>query len=186
MSATDHPICPPELLSEAAARADADTTAGLSAVEDLLHSYPADPRLHFLKGSLLAALSRFDEALAPFTQAVRLNPQFPIARFQLGLLQLTSGDAAAAAATWAPLEALDPEQPLRLFAEGLLRLAADEFALAEALLRRGVAANAELPPLNRDMQVVLDAMSARAAADDPEATSSAHLLLQFSGKGTRH
>lgn len=186
MQPTTTLICPAELLAEATDRAEHDTSAGLSTVDGLLRRYPADPRLHFLRGSLLAALNRFGEALIPLTEAVHLDPQFAIARFQLGMLQLTSGDAGSAAATWRPLADLANDHPLRLFAEGLQRLAQDDFAGAEALLRKGLLCNTQIPVLNRDMQLVLDTMSARAAPDDPQESSSAHLLLQLSGKGTRH
>jgi tetratricopeptide (TPR) repeat protein len=179
-------LCPAPALTAASDRAERDTADGLAAVEALLRDYPTDPRLHFLKGSLLAALQRVDEALAPFAAALIYDPGYAIARFQLGLLQLSSGDPAAAAATWAPLAALGPEEPLRLFADGLQRLAVDDFAGAEAQLRRGIAGNSQIPALNRDMQLVLDTMSAGPPSEEPPASSSAQLLLQLSGKGTRH
>lgn len=180
--------CPSELLQEVAAQAERDTGAGLAAVETLLRSYPGDARLQFLKGSLLAALDRFGEALAPFADAVRLDPNFGLARFQMGLLQLTSGDVQGAGATWAPLQTLSPEDPLRLFSEGLQHLARDDFAAAERLLREGLARNTQLPALNRDMQLVLQQMTGSSAPQGEEsyASSSAHLLLQLATKNTRH
>lgn len=186
MSPTANPLCPTSSLTAATDLAERDTSDGLAAVETLLRDYPEDPRLHFLRGSLLAALHRFDEALAPFAEALRCDPSYAVARFQLGLLQLSSGDVDAARESWRPLATLDPEEPLRLFAEGLQCLAVDDFAGAETRLRRGIAGNSKIPALNRDMQLVLETMAAGTGGHDSEQSSSAHLLLQLSGKGTRH
>lgn len=186
MQPTADLTCPMERLAEAAARAECATADGLVAVDELLRGYPADPRLHFLKGSLLAALDRFGEARAAFEAALRIDPQFALARFQLGLLELSSGDAASASATWEPLLHLDPAEPLRLFAEGLQKLAVDDFAGAETRLKMGIERNTATPLLNRDMQLVLDRMAARPASEPEAFSSSAQLLLQMSGKGTRH
>lgn len=178
--------CPAELLADAAHRAEADTAAGLAAVDELLRTYPRDPRLHFLKGSLLAALNRFGEAVGPFVNAVNIDPHFALARFQLGLLQLSSGDPASAAATWSAFQNLDAQEPLRLFAEGLLSLARDDFADTEARLKAGIARNASAPALNRDMQLVLDQLAGASPPHEGEVLSSAQLLLQLSSRGTRH
>ena len=88
-------------------RADAGGR-GLAATDAALADYPADPRLLFLRGSLLAGLQRYDEARAAIAGAVELAPEFAIARFQLGFLQLTSGAAREAETTWAPLRRLRP------------------------------------------------------------------------------
>src|SRR5260221_14244355 len=56
-------------------------------------------------------------------RAVEIAPHYALARFQLGFLQFTSGDAAAAEATWRPLEALPGDSPLRLFSGGVRALA---------------------------------------------------------------
>lgn len=184
--------CPNELLNEAIEVIRRDDNAGLDQLDSLLKSYPADSRLHFLRGSLLAGLRRYDDARQAMRAAVRITPDFWVARFQLGFLELTSGEAAAAAATWAPLEELAADHYLRLFASGLQHLARDEFAECVAELRDGMARNHENPQMNADMQLVLDNIPEDAgvtppAPDAEEPTSSAAMLLQqYAAKPTRH
>lgn len=151
-------LCPDRLIQDAVGRIARDEPGGLQQVERLIADYPTDARLHFWYGSLLAAARRYDAASSAMSRAVELAPDFDIARFQLGFLAFTSGDAARAADVWRPLLASDPEDPLRLFAEGLERLAVDDFAAAAALLRRGIELNRSNPAQNKDMQLLLDAI----------------------------
>jgi len=180
-------LCPDDALLQLTELASGDTRQGLRRAEALLATYAHDPRLHFLRGSLLAALQRYDEAVAPMQEAIEIAPGFHIARFQLGLLHLTSGSAERAAETWRPLDGLDADDPLRLFAEGLQRMARDEYPAAERLLRDGMARNREHPPLNHDMQMMLDRMHEQADPPAEDASSQAHWLLQVSAsKQTKH
>ncbi len=122
-------------------------------------------------------------------EAVAIAPAYAIARFQLGFLELTSGDAAAAVSTWGPLGQLPQGDPLRLFSQGLQHLARDEFETAIELLERGVAANTEIPALNGDMRLIIDKTNETRvqgpAAEEP--MSSAHMLLQQNAaKATKH
>lgn len=186
-----NPLCPEETLAELAELAARDTEQGLRRTNALLAEYDEDARLHFLKGSLLAALQRYAEAEAPMRDAVDIAPDFHIARFQLGLLLLSSGDAAKAAEVWHPLSRLDATDALRLFAEGLQHMARDEFAQAEAMLRQGLERNNAHPPLNADMQMVLERIREQAAAPPHApaegASSEAHWLLQVAAaKQTKH
>jgi hypothetical protein len=179
--------CPPEDLAAAMAALRADDQAGLSAVEALARRFPGDARLLFLQGSVLAELRRYDEARAAMTAAVDVAPDFAIARFQLGLLELTSGLPVEAEATWGPLKRLPQDAPLRVFAEGLAHLIRDEFPQTVTLLRRGIALNGEIPILNRDMQLIIDALTSDNLPPVPdEPVSSTHLLLQQFVKPTKH
>jgi tetratricopeptide (TPR) repeat protein len=182
------PLCPDDTLVELAELADRDTEQGLRRTEVLLLDHEEDARLYFLKGSLLAALQRYGEAEKPLREAIEIAPEFHIARFQLGLLLLTSGDAEKAAEVWRPLGRLPSDDALRLFAEGLQHMARDEFSQAEALLRQGLERNMAHPPLNGDMQMVLDRMREQSAGQPAQpASSEAHWLLQTSkARPTKH
>jgi tetratricopeptide (TPR) repeat protein len=190
MSATQQTrICPDEALAEVAQVIAADDAEGLRQVDLLLRDYDLDARLHFLRGSLLAALKRYPEAILAIGRAVAIAPDFALARFQLGLLQLSSGDASSAVATWSPLHNLSSEEPLRLFAQGLEYLAQDRFADTVSALTEGISRNGENPALNADMQLVirdaLQAMDNAGPLDQP--ISETHLLLRrYSDKGTMH
>jgi tetratricopeptide (TPR) repeat protein len=153
-------------------------------VDRALAGFPHDPRLHFLRGSLLAGIGRPIEALSSLKKAVELAPDFAIARFQLGFFQLTSGEAAAALSTWGPLALLPESHYLRIFVGGLTYLIRDEFPQAMEQLQLGIAANQENPPLNRDMQLIVDRVGAigdnSAEGDDGSTSATSFLLGQFS------
>jgi tetratricopeptide (TPR) repeat protein len=118
--------------------------------------YPTDPRPLVLLGANLVNAGLVDVAEAAYVIALQRAPDFWLARFQLGLLQLTSGRPAAAMATWAPLEQLGEGDPLCLFKRGMEALTFDRFEDARRWLIAGKAANTTNEPLNRDMQMVID------------------------------
>lgn len=135
--------------------ANTDPGAAVAAIDALLGHFPEDARLHFLKGSMLVGLKRFIGAHTALSNAVRLDPDFQIARFQLGFFELTSGEADNAIATWAPLKVLPERHWIRHFVDGLEHLAADRFEACIEDLRAGIAANSENLPLNGDMQLII-------------------------------
>lgn len=128
----------------------------LKATDVALAAYNDDPRLHFLKGSMVASLGKSIEAYHAFKMAVELEPDFWIARFQLGFFQLTSGESENALKTWARLDMLPQEHYLKLFSVGLRHLVRDEFAQCIAHLESGIQANTENLPLNKDMALIIE------------------------------
>lgn len=181
----DADLCPPEQLETLAQAVSVDPAAGLLAVEAGLEAFPADPRLGFLRGSLLAGQGRYEEARRALAGVLELSPDYAIARFQYGLLLLSSGEPAAAETVWAPLAAAAPDDPLRLFAAGLNALARDAFAEAEQSLRQGIALNQAWPAVSQDMRKVLDGIAALRGEAEP-VTSSVDWLLRASAARTEH
>ncbi|MFT7724445.1 MAG: hypothetical protein QM788_16715 [Roseateles sp.] len=123
----------------------------------------ADASAHalFMLGSEYAQLGLAAEAKASMARAVELGPDFPLARFQLGMLHVTSGEVEAAKAAWAPLASLGtlhPQAYLAALHRGMLHLVADEFDAAVQALSEGVEQNHDNPPLNGDMRRVIDAI----------------------------
>lgn len=165
---------------------------GVDLVDQALGSHSDDPRLHFLRGSILASDRDYEAARAAVGEAVRLAPDYAIARFQLGFLEYTSGEPSLAAVTWQPLLSGASTDPLRLFAEGLLCLPGDDVSGALVRLKDGIAHNTAYPPLNRDMQLIIDELSGLSGAEAPdataeqEATSETDFLLRQFGPTTRH
>ena len=175
--------CSDEALKPVLATLQDNDEMGLAGLARLLETHPFDSRLHFLKGSVLAGLQHYEEGRAAMQKAVEIAPEFAIARFQLGFLELTSGLAADATATWAHFAGLAEDQPFRILSEGLNCLARDEFPEAVRLLRRGMELNTEHPLINNDMQLLLDEIGDRAAPQPEnkqvaESASATHMLLQ--------
>lgn len=130
--------------------------------------------LHHLLGATLAKLGDYARAESELAEAVRLNPQAHVARFQLGLLQLTNAQPQRAEVTWAALESLPAGAALRLFKKGLEALIRDQFADCAELLQKGIAANSGNAALNHDMRLILERLPASAlSAPDKNASVAA-------------
>lgn len=181
-------LCPDDRLVQLTERLGEQAGGGVALIEDVLRDFPRDPRLHFLKGSILASLQSYGEAKEAIAIALKEAPDYDIARFQLGMLHFTSGDADLAQQVWRPLESKPAKNPLRLFVRGLAHMARDEFEPAIEALRRGIALNTENPVLNNDMQMLIDGINAlQSGPPASDATSAADLLLrQSTTKATRH
>jgi tetratricopeptide (TPR) repeat protein len=181
-------ICPNDQMEDLLSYLRTGGSDGEHRVAGLIASYPRDGRLQFLRGSMLATGKQYDEARAAMRAAIDLAPYFWLARFQLGLLELTSGLPAEAIQTWAPLRDLAADNPLRLFSDGLQALIRDEFAEAVGKLRQGIGANIDNPPLNSDMQMMIDKIQSADGGSSGEPISATQLLLQTLGRSapTKH
>jgi hypothetical protein len=187
-------LCDDEVMRQVLAEVGASAEGGLARIEQLLGEFPRDPRLHFLKGSLLVGLKRFVGAHLAMSRALEIAPDYELARFQLGFFELTSGEADAAFRTWAPLDSLAPGSWMRLFVEGLRALAEDRLADCVTALRTGIAANSENLPLNADMELIIaecerldtSGQAGREAAGEASEVSATSLLLGNAGSRRRH
>lgn len=181
-------LCPDDRINALLAALRSDEARGTADLGALLRDYPHDPRLHFMRGSLLASRQDYSGARAAMRTAVDLAPDYAIARFQLGFLLLTSGESHAAQEAWGPLHALPAGNALRVFARGLSHLIHDEFDDAIRLLEEGISLNQENAPLNRDMQMIIDEVRNRKTAQPSSpATSTVDFLLQQAAlKATKH
>jgi tetratricopeptide (TPR) repeat protein len=139
---------------------------------------PNNAKATYLLGAVYAQLGLYDRAKQFLQQAVTLNPQEYTAVFQLGLLQLTSGDVGAAQNVWRGLDELGAEHFLHLFKSGMLALAEDRFVDCIDLLERGIRVNSANEALNNDMRNVLaSAQAAASAAPAADVPGVNHLVL---------
>ncbi|MGQ7829951.1 tetratricopeptide repeat protein [Altererythrobacter sp. Z27] len=131
----------------------------LTVLDRALSRYPSDPRLHFMRGSVLAGQARPIEAHAAMVRAIELAPGFRIARYQLGFFELTSGEADRALSTWGPLLTGPADDYLRVFVEGMTHLIRDEFSAAIRTFEHGISLNHENEPLNNDIRLLIKQIS---------------------------
>lgn len=186
-------LCDDVVMQQVLQAAGAEPEGGLAAIEAALADCPGDPRLHFLKGSLLIGQKRFVGAHRSMSRALEISPDYHLARFQLGFFELTSGEPDAALQTWLPLDVLPAGHWIRLFVEGLRHLAHDRFAECMASLREGIAANAENDPLNGDMLLIIEECEKLGGttggiakdSEDVEEVSATSFLLGSPGGGAR-
>lgn len=183
-------LCPDADIAALAALAGQDGAAGQAALMQRLADFPADPRLHFLSGSLRAGAGDFDGARIAMRRAIEIAPGYALARFQLGMLLMTSGEFPAALEVLHPLINAAPATYLEWFASGAAHFMRDDFDAAIPALRQGMALNVENAPLNHDMALLLSRLEApESEADDQEGAelSAARLLLQQAAlRSTRH
>lgn len=151
-----------------------DHGSALAYLKQGAQRFPDNVSMAFLLGAEHAQIGMFERAEAEFQRALTLDPGLAIARFQLGLLQLTQARPDDAKITWAGLDELPNDHALRLFKQGLEALAVDRFDEARTFLTQGMSANQINPDLNRDMANVLanipEGQGAQAA--EPEAGST--------------
>jgi tetratricopeptide (TPR) repeat protein len=152
-------------------------------LKDAAEKSPGNAKVRFLLGAEHAQIGLLDRAQEDMTAALEIDPGLVPARFQLGLLFLVRARVAEASATWKPLEALPESDPYLHFKRGLEYLVHDEFSLCEEAIAKGVQLNTVNPPLNQDMQRIVDEVKARtqpaaaAAAAAAGSEQSEHVLL---------
>lgn len=186
MTNTPSLLDPDELLHLAINAAGRDAHG--DAIEYLKQALQCDPEhanARYLLGAEYAQIAMYDRAVEEMQRALVAAPDLHIARFQLGLLQITAGDAAQAAQSWQALEALGDGHPLFQFTRGLLCMANGDFASCQAHLNKGIALNRDNPALNADMQRMLEQLPVGAAAETEAADANPFYLSAYTG-GTSH
>lgn len=111
---------------------------------------------HYLLGAEYAQLQMYDRAVMAMEAAIGIDPALAIARFQLGLLLLTCAEPERASSVLEGLEALGEGDALYQFGRGLIHMIRDEFPDALIHLQKGIELNSANPPLNGDMQRIID------------------------------
>lgn len=111
-----------------------------------------------LLGAALAQVGRIDEALVEFQRAVERNPTMAVARFQYGLLLHTAGQLAAARAQWSQLASLGEHHVLNRFATAMEQVTEGRYDEARRVVLVALTDNKDLPVINRDLQVLLEAL----------------------------
>lgn len=161
-------------------------------LEKAVGANPENPALRHLLGAHYAQVGRYEEAERELYRAISLDPQAHVARMQLGLLYLTSGDPHRAISTWQQLESLDDTNALKSFKQGLEALIRDDFAGCTRWLNQGIAQNSAYPALNGDMRQLLARVAQHLSPQMPHGLrvereeAGSQVRTDFSLYGTRH
>ena len=143
---------------------------------------PNDARIHYVLGSLYNQIGLIERAEKHLQHATVFDPNMENARFELGWLYWSAGQADPAAETWKAFDKHGKEHPLFLFKTGLLHLAKNEYVECEKNLRAGLSVNggnvpygAEMAQLHKQVSTYLTTLKAtttesQAAAPKPETT----------------
>lgn len=147
----------------------------IALLKRLLNLEPNNGKAHYLLGAVHAEIGMYDQAAEEMARALDLEAELHTARFQLGLLKITSGQVEAAEQIWEGLNDLGDQDPLYQFKTGMLHLVNDEFTLCVDALKAGIALNTFNEDLNNDMRRVMqDARQAAAPAPDVNGPGTAN------------
>jgi len=146
-----------------------DSTTALALLTQASAEQPGSALPYLLMGAEHAKLGAVDKAEAGFANALLLEPGLVVARYQLGLLQLSSARSAMALLTWQPLLQLGESSPLPHFVLGFEALVHDQFVQARQHFEAGLMRNSDNPAMSEDIQMVLNKMDA--IAPDPDRAS---------------
>lgn len=166
-----------------------DGVLAVSHLQEAIRQCPGAAEPLLLLGAELAMQNNVEAAEDAFTKAVSLAPALHLARFQLGLLQLTTDRLQAATKTWDPLLSLPDSYYWPSVVCGYLMLQAG--ATAEAILVLEAAADAIGDNAALAMDVRETVRSARAllasrsgdsstverSTPDPSPHQAGHVLL---------
>ncbi len=164
-----------------------DSGAAIAYWKEAASRLEASAVVHYLLGAEYAQIKMFDRAVSELEAALALDPALSIARLQLGLLCLSSGNAPRAQEVFGPLAELSATDPLYHFGQGLEHLIADRFGDATEALAKGIALNAENAALNADMQRIIDEVAKlpAAAAKQDDLGDGRHIFLSaYTGNGS--
>jgi tetratricopeptide (TPR) repeat protein len=123
-----------DLLIEATALAKSGEYEGaIVKLKELIESHPRHEIALGMLAGIHAQIGMHDRAIENFRRVLKINPENPLARFQLGLSQLSSGQPADALDTWKP-SLKNPDNFLVLFHSGLALMQLNRPAEARPLL----------------------------------------------------
>ena len=178
MTTSPHPL--PFLDQYAQALEEGDVERALGILQQAHEDHPESGQTLALLAAQYMQSDVPDAAEAAFIGALERDSSLSTARFQLGLLQYTSGRPQVAFQTWQPLELLGENHYLVHFKRAFATLAIDAFDDTLLLLEKGIEANRENQPLNQDMRMLAGQIEAiRGNAPDASSRQQDEAATQF-------
>lgn len=161
--------CDQTVIDRIAGLMQTSDSQALDALDEAIAQWPSDARLHLLRGAIFAHLARYDDARLALSRAVALAPDFPMARFMLGQLEIQAGRPADAMVMLQPLAQHGSDESMRLFAAGLIDLLEQRLPAAAEHLKAGLDAIPAYPALEPYIQNVLNGIGNAAARRNDQA-----------------
>lgn len=162
--------------------------AALNYIKEVLELEPHNANALYLLGAEHAELGLYDRAVEEIEQALRIDPNIEMARFQLGLLYLKASKLDNAAQAFAHLATHAQADSLRAYAAGLVALCQEEITVAREKLALGLSGENNNPALKKDMQELLnkllDSEVVASQGGAPEDSASASIFLGAYGTKT--
>lgn len=137
-------------------------------LEQVLARNPCHARARHLLGAEFAQAGKMDDAVVEITTALELNPDMPLARFQLGLMLMTCARTEEAVQVWSGLDVLESCNVLNRFRRSMMMIVQGQMQLAHSELAAAIADNIDLPALNGEMREVIEMI---ASANSPVTSS---------------
>lgn len=177
------PIPPLPFLDQyAQALEEGDGDRALDILRQAHEDHPSSGQTLALLAAQHMQMGAPDAAEAAFIGALQRDPTLATARFQLGLLQYTSGRPQTAFQTWDSLELLGESHYLVWFKRAFAALAIDAFEDTLLLLDKGMAANQENAPLNHDMRMLagqIEALRAHTSNASQDEAATQFVLASY-------
>lgn len=140
---------------------------GIEHLRNAVDLQPADPRLHTFLGLGYHQFGRFDDSVREYEVALELNPEHTIARYNLGLAQLATGDVERARSSFETVIRQNPSDILALNNLAFIVFRHDgDTAKAVELMQQAAAINPDHPLIKANLQRYLNAA---AGGEDEEA-----------------
>ncbi len=161
-------------ISDTLSQGKLDQAAAIA--DEAIKQFPKSSQLQFIFAAIAAQSEQYDLAIQRYQEALGLNPELHIARFQLGLLLATLGQNEASTSTLTPL-CRDNADYLGYFAKSLVLILTSEsnensneeqLIQAVALLKEGILMNQENLHLNDDMRAMMTRVKAELEKAEPE------------------
>lgn len=152
-----------------------DHHAALNYLNAALEIEPKNAAVHYFRAAEHAELGLLERAHAEMIEALELDPEMDIARFQLGLLSLQLSKLDDARSAFNSLQNTSQDMSLREFSGAYLELLDERIANAITRLTQGLT-DCPNPALKTDMERVLASLSDTADLKSPDAAEPAVFL----------
>lgn len=181
-----------ELLAKAMdASQRGDSEQAIAQLRELSQQAGVDGRPLLLLAGELASAGHMPEAEAAYAGSILRSPGLSIARFQLGLLQVSSGRVALGVLTWQALLSLPMDDALYHYVAGYIALLEDRFDMARECFEAGLSLLQENDALMGDIRRTMVAMHQMSSGSSNDNVAQAagqpdhHVLLSNYFPGDR-